>query len=285
VKQYPRYITKGFHTFDPIVLAKETEALVCKGNMRKYTGFSMETDKYGGVVTAHSVGCCLRCFFCWSNKSRDFPERYGTFYSPEEVFKKLDEVATRTKVNTLRISGAEPTICREHLLEVLEYVEDSKYDFVLETNGILLADESYVKQLSTFKKPTIRLSIKAGDASGFVKRTGASPEKFELPFQAAANLVKYGVKFLICISSDPRIMSERERLLLIEKLEAIDPVLISNIDEETLLPFKTSLERMRHSGLQCWSLLFPFEMTNVFRRIPNEQIRKNIKRLIRLVLT
>jgi len=57
------------------------------------------------------------------------------------------------KIDKLRLSGCEPTIGKEHLLNLLQYVEESKYKlFILETNGTILRnDKEYVKRLSSLK--------------------------------------------------------------------------------------------------------------------------------------
>ncbi|MCP8312999.1 MAG: hypothetical protein H3Z53_01315, partial [archaeon] len=86
MESYPRYVTKEFKPFDPFELAKRTEMIVCRkgpmGEERKYTSF-YATGVYGGIATGYACGCCLRCVFCWVDWSRDFPERFGNFYSPE----------------------------------------------------------------------------------------------------------------------------------------------------------------------------------------------------------
>jgi len=78
---------------------------------------------YGGISTGYTVGCCLRCVFCWVDFSRDFPEKYGQLYAPEEVFEQLVKNARKRGISKLRISGGEPTLGKEHLLALLELVE------------------------------------------------------------------------------------------------------------------------------------------------------------------
>jgi uncharacterized Fe-S cluster-containing radical SAM superfamily protein len=128
-----------------------------------------------------------RCFYCWSNWSRDFPEKFGKFYSPRQAAQMLFRAAEEgirysdhwrkliPKINKLRLSGCEPTIGKEHLLNLLEFVKESKYPlFILETNGIILGnDKDYAKRLSDFKeKLYVRVSIKAATPEGFTLRTG-----------------------------------------------------------------------------------------------------------------
>lgn len=190
--------------------------------------------------------------FCWTNWSRDFPERFGKFYSPAEAFEKLSEAAHKYGVRKLRISGAEPTLGREHLLELLERVDDSEFDiFILETNGILFgADESYVKEISRFKKPHVRVSLKAGTPEAFTRKTGAKSESFELPFRAIQNLLNHGVSFHVAgMMNDPRIVSKQERLELAKRLAEIDPRLVTTFEGEVIDPYETTLARLKSAGL------------------------------------
>jgi len=60
---YPGYLREGFEPFDPIELARLTEAKVSRGSSRKYTEFYC-VGACGGISTAYTVGCCLRCIFC-----------------------------------------------------------------------------------------------------------------------------------------------------------------------------------------------------------------------------
>ncbi|RLG38205.1 radical SAM protein [Candidatus Alkanophaga liquidiphilum] len=247
---YPRFLTPASARFDPVGLARRTEKIVCRGNKRKYTDFYV-VGVYGGIATGYAVGCCLRCVFCWVGLGREFPERFGKFYSPEEAFKRLDEVARRRKVRKLRISGAEPTLCRRHLLELLELVERSPYElFILETNGILLADQSYVAELSRFEKVHVRVSLKAGTPGAFSRKTGAVEAAFELPFEAIRNLIRHGLSFHVAVMSDPRIMSGEERTSLLRKLKNIDARLLEMLEEEVADPYETTLLRLEKAGLK-----------------------------------
>ena len=193
---YPRTLTPGSAPFDPLELARRTESIVCRGDARKYTKFYCP-GVYGGIATGYTCGCCLRCVFCWVNWSRDFPERHGHFRSAAEAFGQLSRVARRKRVDKLRISGAEPTLGKDHLLGLLERVESSPFGlFILETNGILLgADDDYARRIARFSKVHTRISLKAGTPEAFARKTGATPESFELPFRAIVNLLEAGASF------------------------------------------------------------------------------------------
>ncbi len=130
MEEYPRVLSKDFIPFDPVELARWTEQIVSKGDARKYTAFYC-TGVYGGISTGYTVGCCLRCIFCWVDFSRDFPEKHGEFYSAEETAARLIWNAQRKRVPRLRISGGEPTLCKDHLLAVLDLVQPMGYGFIL----------------------------------------------------------------------------------------------------------------------------------------------------------
>lgn len=256
-RSYPRYVTPGFEPFDPIQLARETEKIVCRGDARKYTDF-YATGVYGGIATGYACGCCLRCVFCWVDWSRDFPESRGQFYSAEQAFRKLRAAAHRFNVKKLRISGAEPTLGKEHLLGLLDRVERSEFDlFILETNGILLGvDRDYVRDISKFRKAHIRVSLKAGTTEDFTRKTGAKGEAFEIPFKAIQNLLDLDVSFHVAaMSADPRIMGCDERKALMRKLRGTSPNLASTLEEEVVDPYETTLARLKYAGLELdWPL-------------------------------
>ncbi|KXB04408.1 hypothetical protein AKJ48_02710, partial [candidate division MSBL1 archaeon SCGC-AAA261O19] len=217
--------------------------MVCEENKRKYTSF-YATGVYGGIGTGYTCGCCLRCVFCWVDWSRDYPEKLGDFYSPKEAFERLSKAAENYGTRKLRISGAEPTLGKKHLLQLLELVEESKFDlFILETNGVPFGvDREYVKEVSKFEKPHVRVSLKAGTPEAFSRKTGAKPEAFEIPFKAIQNLLDYGASFHVAgMMDDPRVVEPEERNELARRLMEINPKLLDSFEGEVIDPYKTTL--------------------------------------------
>ncbi|HDD64219.1 MAG TPA: radical SAM protein, partial [Thermoprotei archaeon] len=171
--------------FNPIELTEKIRKLVVRGNMRKYYRVARGGRWYGGISTADCVGCNLKCVFCWSGRPRDRPDKVGRFYTPEQIFSALDRVARRRGYRLLRVSGNEPTIGKRHLLELLEFVEQSNYQFILETNGILIGyDKSYAKALSKYSRVHVRVSLKGTSEDEFSRLTGAKPEFFSYQLKA-----------------------------------------------------------------------------------------------------
>ena len=78
--------------YNPIELSKKIENIVCKEDKKKYYRFR-PAGFYGGIATADTVGCNLRCKFCWSTKSVWKPNTTGKLYSPEEVYETLLDIA------------------------------------------------------------------------------------------------------------------------------------------------------------------------------------------------
>lgn len=249
MSNYPGYLRKGFRPYDPIELIRLTEEKVCRGDARKYTGF-YRTGVYGGISTGYLVGCCLRCVFCWVDLSRDFPDRYGQFYTPDEVARRLEANARKRQVSKLRISGGEPTLGKEHLLGVLDRVDGHGFTFILETNGTLLGhDPDYAQALARYRDVHVRVSLKAGSAAGFEARTGARGAYWELAFRAIKYLSLAGVSFHVAAMTDPRLMPAEERQSLVGRLREIG--YRDFFEEEHCDPYPTSVLRLRAAG---WKL-------------------------------
>ena len=271
---------------DPIELAAKTEKIVCDGTKKIYLRFGTTPDYGTGVATAYTSGCNLRCVFCWASETRDNLEISKNFYSPEEVFENLSEIVKKhPKIDKVRISDGEPTIGRQHLMELIELVEKSDISkFILETNGTLLGkDESYVSDLSKFRKILVRVGLKGGTPEAFSKITNALPEAFELPFQAIRNLYKYKVPFSIAaMSGDPRFMTPIERISLIVKLGTIDPALVLKLEEEFTILFPTTRKRLAAGEWGNNNINLPFYLKPLlkFVQISYEPVNLLAKRKI-----
>jgi len=249
-KEYPSFITPESKPFDPLEIALQTEEIVSKAKSRKYTDFYC-TGVYGGISTGYTVGCCLRCVFCWVDWSRDFPLEKGEFFSPQHVCHKLVENAKKSGVKKIRISGGEPTLCPEHLISVLDLMDGTPFLFILETNGILLGqDPEYVHRLKKYKNIHIRVSLKAGSAEGFEKRTGAKGEFFELPFKAIDYLIDARISFHVAAMTDSRLMFREERAMLLNKLKLIGYQ--DYLEEERCDLYQTTIKRLEKAGFKLW---------------------------------
>lgn len=185
--------------YDPLELAEKIEKIVVQNNLKKYYRFR-PTGFYGGIATADTVGCNLRCKFCWSSNSVWSPKDTGEFYSSEEVADTLQSIADKKGYHQVRVSGGEPTIGKQHLIGILETIKPT-YLFILETNGILLGyDKKYVEDLSVFENLHVRVCLKGADSEEFTLFTGAETG-FEYQLTALQYLRDTHMNFNIALVS------------------------------------------------------------------------------------
>lgn len=116
----------------------------------------------------------------------------------------------------MRISGNEPTLARDHLLQVLGQVPGDIL-FILETNGILIGhDPTYASDLSRFENLYVRVSLKGASEEEFAKLTGAEPAGFGLQIRALENLARSHVTahpaVMVSFSTPETIKALRTRL-------------------------------------------------------------------------
>jgi uncharacterized Fe-S cluster-containing radical SAM superfamily protein len=74
---------------DPLQRARDIEGIVTQDLKRKYYRVSRPGRWYGGIASADCCGCNLKCVFCWSDKPRENPEKYGDFCGPDQVAEKI----------------------------------------------------------------------------------------------------------------------------------------------------------------------------------------------------
>ncbi len=241
--------------YDPLELSRSVESLVTRvsgGSVeRKYFRFR-GGRWYGGIASADVIGCNLRCRFCWAWYFRDRHD-LGFFLSPEKVFERLSEIALKRGYRYLRLTGGEPTIAKEHLLEILRLSETSRFVFIVETNGILIgAEPAYAKELSRFNNIYVRVSFKGTNPQEFTKLTGAVPTGFELQLRALRNLLDsglipgrdFGVAAMIGFSSDENVAR------FVATLSSIDERLVTDIDWEYVLTYPHVMKLLSHYNLK-----------------------------------
>lgn len=161
---------------------------------KKINKMSRVTNYYGGSACADIVGCNLNCVYCWVQGSNKGSNHNWFFLNPEEVVKELLWIADINHLNIIRLSGGEPTISKNHLIEILDILKQRQFGdtgkkFILETNGILIGeDPSYAKDLKKYRDFLhVRISLKGATPDKFAINTGASPEFFEFQKKALFN--------------------------------------------------------------------------------------------------
>lgn len=228
--------------YDPLELARETLPLIADGDRRRYYRFR-PARFYGGIATADCLGCSLRCLFCWAWQQVACPDARGGFRAPGEVAGRLKSIARSKGFRQVRISGNEPTLAREHLLEVLRRVPRD-LDFILETNGILVgADSTYARDLSEFRNVHVRVGLKGTTPGEFSRVTGADPEGFKLQLAALRRLTEKGV------SCHPAVMASFSAPENLQRLMDLLHGMGLEVELEEFAPYGGSEDRLKARGL------------------------------------
>ncbi|HVQ01287.1 MAG TPA: radical SAM protein [Candidatus Thermoplasmatota archaeon] len=227
--------------YHPIELTKKIEETVVHGTSKKYYRFR-PTGFYGGIATADTVGCNLRCKFCWSAASVWDALHTGEFYSSEDVAAKLHRIAENKGYSQIRISGGEPTVGKQHLIALLNAI-NKRCTFILETNGILLGyDRHYVEELSVFDNLHVRVCLKGTDAEEFTLFTGAN-QGFDHQINALCHLRDARVSFNIALVS----VHPEKKKSLFQKLQAMNLGQVMVEEEEiTLYPMVKARLQKEH---------------------------------------
>jgi uncharacterized Fe-S cluster-containing radical SAM superfamily protein len=239
--------------YDPLKLTEYIREKVVRmvDNVEERKYYRFRKDRwYGGIATGDVVGCNLRCGMCWSWKSASHIMAKGFYCNPRQSFQQLRNIAYSSGFRMVRLSGGEPTISREHILELSRLLENSKLQFVLETNGLIIGDDpDFARKLVQYNYLVVRVSLKGCCREDFHKITLARPEFFDLQLKALENLIEVGAK--PCDQVYPAVMlsfsEKRDYELLQEKLSNIHPLLSKCIDEEyvILYPHVIRLLEMR----------------------------------------
>lgn len=237
---------------NPVELAKAIEKVVTlkrDGEVEKRY-YRFRGDRwYGGIATADAVGCNLSCGFCWSWRANAAPASAGAFYPPGDVAGRIVGIAKSRGYRLLRVSGGEPTIGFDHLLQVLDHLRGSGYIFILETNGILIGhDRSCARGLSEYDFVHVRVSIKGASEEEFSALTGAEPQGFRLQLESLRNLLDEGVSHSAAAMLS--FSSEESKRGLLDRLREIDARLADELEEEYVILYPHVVELMKRRGLK-----------------------------------
>ncbi|MDK6028638.1 radical SAM protein [Ignisphaera sp. 4213-co] len=241
--------------YDPFQLGEATRKSVVRvvGGVEERKYYRFRGGRwYGGIATGDVVGCNLRCKFCWSWRFTHITDK-GYFRRPEEAFEKIFAIASRKGYKYVRVSGGEPTLSLNHLQELLKLFSETKYVFILETNGLLIGKEySLAKMLSNYSNVVVRVSFKGATEEEFNMLTGAKPEFFNYQFKALENLIEVGFKpgeevypaIMLSFSTDENYAKFKKRLM------EINPRLVESIDEEYVILYPHVIELLKKNKLR-----------------------------------
>ncbi|AMD30489.1 radical SAM protein [Acidilobus sp. 7A] len=240
--------------YDPLERAEAVRRLVTmEVNGVEYRAYyRFRADRwYGGIATGDVIGCDLSCAFCWSWRFRDNAS-LGKMLSPQQAFNSIYSIARSNGFGQVRLSGAEPTISRRHLLDLISLFEEKGLAFVLETNGLIIGgDQNFARELAKHDNVVVRVSFKGVTKEEFHRLTGARASFFELQFKALENLVAAGLEpgrevyaaAMIGFSDDESIREFVSRLAEIDRR-------LTDVDWEYVILYRHVEEQLRRLGLR-----------------------------------
>ena len=107
-----------------------------------------------GVQLELTYKCNHRCIHCYNQSGGKCNNDELTIEQWKKLAKRLGEIGIFQCV----ISGGEPTILGDSLIEIMEILDGYNIKFIFISNGFLL-DEKFIKKLSKFKYTWFQISI------------------------------------------------------------------------------------------------------------------------------
>ena len=189
---------------DPVEYGKVIEQKVMKGNERKYYKIKY-TKWYGSIISAYTLGCILRCAYCWNYNKNENLSKYGSFKSPREVAKRINKLLEEHNCRFCRVTGGEAILgyrSAEHLVEIIGSVEVEQ--FLVETNGIILGRCPEILDMfeDVKDKAVFRVSIKGYDYSHFERVTDRPGCWLDCTFNCIRELSRRKFAYWVCVMGE-----------------------------------------------------------------------------------
>lgn len=129
-------------------------------------------DGPGIRLVLFTQGCPLRCVYCHNPDTQAMFTKESKEYHTADILDLLEKQRPYFKNNGgLTVSGGEPTVQAEALIELFAQAKDQGFHIALDTNGVVYSDK--VKELYDFTDLVI-LDVKHIDDAWHQKTTGGS---------------------------------------------------------------------------------------------------------------
>ena len=133
--------------------------------------------------------CNLRCKWCYAQEAISSNEIMSI-----ENAEKAIEIISSFGIKSTALIGGEPT-CHRDLGKIVTMCTSRGIKPSLITNGIKLADESYLQSLKDAGLKSINISLKSNSNEGYLRDTGKSC--FDTVLKAIHNCSDYGIKHTV----------------------------------------------------------------------------------------
>lgn len=140
------------------------------------------------VVLTHD--CNLRCQFCYAKRAGYCKDDYIDF----EGLKKIVDFCSTAGIRYIVFTGGEPLLY-PNIIDTVKYIRgrDPNIGIAIPTNGILLSDLAFCKQLIEAGVEYFDISIKGRDSQDWIKQTGRDESSKQIA--AIRNLSSLSIDF------------------------------------------------------------------------------------------
>jgi len=170
-------------------------------------GKNGDPKKYNKSLTVQVAGCNYDCNFCYVPKGQKTADtKYGKYFSAKEIIEIFSEARKESEepLNVIRISGGEPIIVPEIILDVYRELEkmDLKEVYIwidtnISTSKYLEKSESDLKDVMKKKNIGVVGCFKGVCREDFSMITCAKPEFYEKQFETAKLFLDWKTDFYI----------------------------------------------------------------------------------------
>jgi len=148
------------------------------------------------------------------------------------------------------VSGCEPLINERHLLRVIRLAISDGYDYVLDTNGLLLT-EDFLASIKPYRdKIYIYMGLKGSTPQLFQDITTADAQFWYKQLEALRLVVKHG--FTLGVNLIANVIPPETLPRLFQKLHQISPILPMTVDLKQCTFFIHNTERIKNYGLTLY---------------------------------
>lgn len=159
----------------------------CYNKMEKF--FRDESNDPNGILIDLTLRCNLECPFCFSSED---PNKSVSYQEPStaDVLARVEKFKNLKSFSTIFFFGGEPTL-RKDIFELIRGVKKLGLDSCIFTNGIKLADKSYVRELKRSGLDYVVLQFDSLDKK--TTQTIRGKDALEDKLAAISNLNREGI--------------------------------------------------------------------------------------------
>ncbi len=171
-------------------------------------GFNLKKDprNYSKVFTIQLAGCDFDCNYCYVPKQINVADpALGKFFSAKEIIDYFLSAKEKSKepMNVVRISGGNPTIVPEIIIDIYQEIKNQNLDVYLwidsnlSTTKYLENLKNDLKNIFNQKNVGVVGCFKGTCEKDFSILTGAEPQFYESQFKTAEWFLGQGTDFYV----------------------------------------------------------------------------------------